>query len=833
MIEPADAVESIFLAALERATARERLAFAEEACAGTSELLGRVRELLRCHDESHGPLDAPPPGVLGTFDPLSVSEAPGTAIGPYKLLEQIGEGGMGLVFMAEQERPVRRKVALKVLKPGLDTRQVVARFEAERQALALMDHPHIAKIHDAGTTESGRPYFVMELVRGVPITEFCDERRLTPRQRLELFVLVCRAVQHAHQRGIIHRDLKPSNVLVTLHDTVAVPKVIDFGIAKATTERLTERTLFTHFAQMVGTPLYMSPEQAEMNGLDVDTRSDVYALGVLLYELLTGTTPFEGEALKKVGYDELRRIIREEEPPAPSRRLSTLSAERQSTVSERRGVDGRRLDRLLRGELDWVVMRALEKDRNRRYESASALAADIECYLADEPVEAGPPSAVYRLRKFVRRNRRSVAAAGVIAAALVAATVVAWRAERRATTEAAIVQAVNDFLLYDLLRQVDKNQEDWWTEYPNLTVREALDRAAARIGDRFRDQPQVEAAIRTTIGNAYQGLGAHPRAVIQLETALTLRRESLGPDHPATLDTMIHLANAYHTVGRFLDQVALHERVFETRRAELGPRHDDTFEAMLTLTRAYQSAGLWDKALLMAQQLRERRTVQFGLHHPATLEAMSNVAASYDGLGRFDEALALHQTALELYRAAGDAHLSSPKMLLEYYAHACLMAGRLDDAERLAREALEWAQKQTGIRQRVATAHAMSHLASILLKQERYAEAESMARQAHELYETTPNVGSGPNDIRTFNAISQVGGALLGQKRYADAEPFVLKGYEGLKQRAALVGQEHNWVSLTDALRRVIQFYEATDQPEKARECREKLLAPRPVNRDR
>jgi tetratricopeptide (TPR) repeat protein/serine/threonine protein kinase len=360
-------------------------------------------------------------GVATVDEPIR--EGPGTVIGPYKLLEQIGEGGFGVVFMAEQTQPIRRKVALKVLKPGMDTRQVVARFEAERQALALMDHPNIAHVFDGGATATGRPYFVMELVKGVPITEFCDQNRLGVRERLELFVGVCEAVQHAHQKGVIHRDIKPSNVLVTRHDDKAVPKVIDFGIAKATGQQLTDKTLFTNFAQMIGTPLYMSPEQAQLSGLDVDTRSDVYSLGVLLYELLTGTTPFNRERFKAAGYDEMRRIIREEEPPRPSTRLST-AGRAATTASANRGSDPRRLSRLFRGELDWIVMKALEKDRNRRYESANGFAADVRRYLADEPVEACPPSVGYRLRKFGRRNRAALATSSVVAAALLTTVVV-------------------------------------------------------------------------------------------------------------------------------------------------------------------------------------------------------------------------------------------------------------------------------------------------------------------------------------------------------------------------------------------------------------------------
>jgi serine/threonine protein kinase len=605
----------IFIGALQEERPADREAYLDSACGADTVLRRRVEGLLRDCGRAAGFLDAPAPALLATLDEL-IEVRPGTVIGPYKLLEQIGEGGMGLVFMAEQSAPVRRRVALKVLKPGMDTRHVVARFEAERQALALMDHPHIAQVFDAGATASGRPYFVMELVRGVPITAFCDQHRLDPRRRLELFVQVCRAVQHAHQKGVIHRDLKPSNILVTLHDTIPVPKIIDFGIAKATSQPLTERTLFTHFAQMVGTPLYMSPEQAEMNGLDVDTRSDVYALGVLLYELLTGTTPFEGETLRRAGLDEIRRMIREEEPPLPSRRLSTLAAERQTTVSERRGVDGRRLGQTLRGELDWVVMRALEKDRNRRYESASALAADVERYLKDEPVEAGPPSAWYRMRKYIRRNRHLLATAGVVTVVLVAATAVStWQAvkardaEQRATTEAAIAQAVNDFLHEDLLGQADglRQPSDASGGNPDLTVREALDRAAAKIGDRFRDQPLVEAAIRMSIANGYQILGAMPLAETHLRRAVALRESHLGPDHPATLISIDRLAGVCSWLGRHADAIDLNQRIIESHRKMLGPDHFTTLECERHLAAAYGAAGQWDTSIPLLEQLLEKR----------------------------------------------------------------------------------------------------------------------------------------------------------------------------------------------------------------------------------
>jgi serine/threonine protein kinase/tetratricopeptide (TPR) repeat protein len=400
-------IEGILAAAVEIASAEERQSYMLRACAGDDDLRKKIERMVANYYRAGDFLEGSP-ALPVTVDHSCEVEMIGARIGAYKLLEQIGEGGMGIVYVAEQQQPIRRTVALKLVKPGMDSKQVIARFEAERQALALMDHPNIAKVLDAGTTDAGRPYFVMELVRGIPITDYCDQARLTVRQRLEVFVQVCRAVQHAHTKGVIHRDIKPSNVLVTSHDGVPVPLIIDFGVAKALGQQLTEHTLHTGFAQMLGTPLYMSPEQAEFNQLSVDTRSDIYSLGVLLYELLTGVTPFDKNRIKTVGYDEFRRILREEEPPRPSARLTTLGAA-LSTASEHRGVDHRKLTQMVRGELDWIVMKSLEKDRERRYETASAFAADLTRFLNDEPVQACPPSKTYRLRKFIRRNKAGLA----------------------------------------------------------------------------------------------------------------------------------------------------------------------------------------------------------------------------------------------------------------------------------------------------------------------------------------------------------------------------------------------------------------------------------------
>jgi serine/threonine protein kinase/tetratricopeptide (TPR) repeat protein len=548
---------TIFMAALDRSDPTERAAFLEEACAGDADLRQRVEALLKAHSDPGGFLD-PPAGAAPATVAEPAAERPGVVIGPYKLLEQIGEGGFGVVFLAEQTHPVRRRVALKVLKPGMDTRQVVARFEAERQALAILDHPNIARVFDGGATPSGRPYFVMELVKGVAITEYCDQNQLTPRQRLELFLGACHAVQHAHQKGIIHRDLKPSNILVSVHDTVPVVKVIDFGVAKAVGQELTDKTLFTGFAQMVGTPLYMSPEQAGQSGLDVDTRSDIYSLGVLLYELLTGTTPFDRERFRRAAYDEIRRIIREEDPPRPSTRLSD-SGDALPSISARRHTVPAQLTKMVRGELDWIVMKCLEKDRNRRYETANGFAQDVQRHLAGEPVQAVPPSAGYRFRKFARRNRAALMTAGLVLLALLVGSVVStWQAIRATTAEREAeenlrnAQAAVDQML---TRVSDERLKNVPQAYP---VRKGLLEDALQFYEGFLRQRPDEPAFRVKKAEILQSLGrlqwrmGHFKAAdASLRGAVDITR-TLADDGPAAVEHREARARAQEALAHSL-----------------------------------------------------------------------------------------------------------------------------------------------------------------------------------------------------------------------------------------------------------------------------------------
>jgi eukaryotic-like serine/threonine-protein kinase len=908
--------ESLFEAALQRPTPAERQAFLEEACGGDAGLLERVRRLLAAHEQPRGVLDRAAADATGTSEAAApdATLAVGTVIaGRYKVLESLGEGGMGTVLVAEQTEPVRRRVALKVIKPGMDSRRVLARFEAERQALALMDHPHIAKVFDGGLTESGRPFFVMEYIKGVPLTDYCDAARLTVRQRLELFVPVCQAVQHAHQKGIIHRDLKPSNILVALYDGNPVPKVIDFGLAKATSQPLTDHSVYTAHEMILGTPLYMSPEQSELNNLDVDTRTDVYALGVILYELLTGTTPLDGRRLRQAAWDELRRLIREEEPPRPSARLS--SSDLLPSLAARRQTEPARLAKLVKGELDWIVMKALEKDRARRYETANGFARDVQRYLADEPVEACPPSAGYRLRKFARKHRRPLAAAAagtallVLGAAVCAGQAVrataaqrqalaaaeaervakqqaqeaaageqkarqaearehrlAEEARRRALEQAAVAQAVSDFLQEDLLGQADvaKQPGGEGRRDRDVKVRTLLDRAARHVAGKFAGQPLTEAAIRLTLGTTYRSLGEFAEARRHLERAVQLRAERLGADHLDTLAGKHELALLYHHQGNCDRAEPLYREVLQARSARLGADHPATLRSKFSVALLHVSRGKYDLAAPLFREVVQANSARLGPDQLLTLRATENLAGIYNAQGKYEQAEPLVREVLQGYadRLGADhpSTLSAKHNLALLYVNQrkyhraeplmrevvhgvttqqgaggrftlCVtndlallyhLQGKYDRAEPLLRRVADALKQQAGA-DSPQYAGQLAVLGLNLLKHKKYAEAEAVLRDC-----LAARDREGPDDWATFNTMSMLGGALLGQKKYADAEPLLLTGYEGMKQREAKIPPPGK-VRLTEALERLVHLYEATGQKDKAEEWRKKLEGTRPA----
>ncbi len=612
----------IFISALQRDDPKDRRAYLERACEGDEGMRQRIQALFGAFEQAGSFLGSPAPAPEGTLELPPAVEVPGAVIGPYKLLQQIGEGGMGTVYMAEQTRPVQRKVALKIIKAGMDSRQVLARFDAERQALALMDHPNIAKVLDAGATESGRPYFVMELVKGVPITEYCDQRRLTPRQRLELFLPVCQAVQHAHQKGVIHRDLKPSNVLVAVYDGQPVPKVIDFGIVKAAGPRLTEATLFTEFGAIIGTLEYMSPEQAGLDQLDVDTRSDIYSLGVLLYELLTGTTPLDRGRMKQAALLELLRQVREDEAQRPSTRLSTT--EGLPSIAACRHTEPRRLSGLVRGELDWIVMKALEKDRTRRYETANGLAADVKRYLDDDPVQACPPSATYRMRKFVRRNKAPALAALLIVGALVGGIIAttwqarralgaekaaladrdakgrALRAEQQARRDAArageqALAALRDMTDAAVARQIAGQAR--LTDRDRAFLKRVLARyegLAATRGD-GPESRRLRAEGSYRVGHIRYGLQEWRDALPAFEQARTLYRQ-LAADFPAVADYRVGLGRSHLYAGEALKALGRLPESESEFRLSLAEFH--RLEAMSPGSPGYRGGIGWSRGNL-------------------------------------------------------------------------------------------------------------------------------------------------------------------------------------------------------------------------------------------
>ena len=715
---------------------------------------------------------------------------PFEAIGPYRLLQRIGAGGMGEVWLAEQTRPVHRQVALKLIKAGMDTAHVVRRFEAERQALAVMAHPAIAQVFDAGVTVEGRPYFVMEYVPGEAIKAYCNRHQLSTRQRIDLFLQVCDGVHHAHQKGIIHRDLKPSNILVTLQNDRPVPKIIDFGLAKATTQLLTERTLLTEFGAMIGTPEYMSPEQAGMTGLDIDTRTDVYSLGVILYELLTGLLPFDSTALREKGLDEIRRTIREVDPPRPSTRLTTLAA---TTLTARpSGMAVADLARQLRGDLDWITLRALEKDRARRYGSVSDLAEDLRRHLDNQPVLASPPSTVYRMSKFVRRHRVGVAVAVSLIALLVAfAATTGIQARRiarerdRANREAETASAVNAFLQKDLLAQAGASAQarpDTKPD-PDLKVRTALDRAATSIEGKFADQPLVEASIRTTIGKTYEDLGLYPQAEPHLARALDLRRRVLGEQDTNHLTSMSDMAGLYVKEAKYEPADKLLTKSLEISRRELGEEHPQTLTIMSGLGRLYMLQGKLAEAEPLYVKVLDGRRRVMGEQHQDTLESMDALASLYWRQGRYAQAEPVRAKVVELQRRVlGDQH---PATLTSMNNLALLSSyqGKHAEAESQFIHLLEIMRRVLG-EEHLETMIAAGNLGIVHYRQGRYGEAETLFAKV--LEQKLRVLGEEhPESLTTMNNLGVVYRA---EGKYPQAEALLVRV---IYVQRRILGDEH------------------------------------------
>jgi tetratricopeptide (TPR) repeat protein/tRNA A-37 threonylcarbamoyl transferase component Bud32 len=752
------------------------------ACNGDPALRAEVEALLRA-DRDAGAFLSSPTAPTAAVKAAAAASEPDPMIGRYKLLEPIGEGGMGTVWMAEQREPVKRRVALKIIKLGMDTKQVIARFEAERQALALMDHVNIAKVLDAGSTDTGRPYFVMEYIKGVPIIEYCDQERLATKARLELFTSVCHAIQHAHQKGIIHRDIKPSNVLVTLHDGVPVPKVIDFGIAKATNSELTAKTLFTEHRQMIGTPAYMSPEQAEMSGLDIDTRSDVYSLGVLLYELLTGTTPFDIKALLESGFAEMMRAIREDEPHKPSTRVSSLGDTAARTAQQRQ-VDVKKLGAALRGDLDWIVMKCLEKDRTRRYETATGLAADIRRHLNDEPVTASPPSAAYQLEKFVKRHRGQVIAVGCVALVLVLGVVgtttgliravaerrraeVAQEEEAKARKRAETISA----FVTTALNASDARNEGGGQD---VTILAAMDNAIADIDSgRFAEEPETEAELRNTIATILRNNGRLDEARVLAEQALETWQRSHPGDHPKVAESLNDVARVAADLGLadeaeqlMVQSLEMYQRLYAGDNPHVAALLNNIAELRDSTGRAAEAEPWMVQSLEMHQRLHPG-------DHRDVAQALDNLAKMRDSLGRYAEAETLYVQALEMRRRLYPGDHPDLAVGLNNLAVVRSNLGRHAEAEQLFTEALEM-RRRLYAGDHPVVAQALNNLAGVRMALGRFAEAETLIAEALDMNRRL-FPGDHPGVAHSIYTLSSV---QLKLGRFAEAEPLCIQALE-------------------------------------------------------
>jgi serine/threonine protein kinase len=756
--------EEALFSAMSALPPAERAAYLERACGANLRLRQRVESLLADTDAAASFMDAVTGNAGDAHFEMLTDDVAGEpeVLGAYRLLRLLGEGGSSLVYLAEQIAPVQREVAVKVIKLGMDTRAVLARFQAERQAVALMDHPNIAKVFDAGAAPTGRPYFVMERVHGIKITEYCDQLRLTTSERVGLFVQVCHAIHHAHQRGVIHRDIKPANILVTLHDGVAVAKVIDFGIAKALRGRLAEATACTAAAQFIGTPAYVSPEQTDPLGAEIDERSDIYSLGVLLYELLTGCTPFENAELIESGLDEMRARIRDEEPPTPSRRLSSLRDDVATSTASRRNSSRAALIERVHGDLDWIVMRCLEKDAARRYASARELALDLERFLRHEPVLARPPSAAYVLAKFARRHQMLCVTVSAIMSVLVLATAVSlWLAikasdaEHRARAASAAAQLASDegaevlgFLQNDLLAQAAPGSG----ADPDVKLRAVVDRAAQGVERRFADRPLVAASIHETLGSTYESLAQFTASRQHYEAALKIRKAELGERDERTLRVMNGLIFALDADGQTAAAKELAIETLALARAALGPEHPVTLIAMLRLSGTYESEGNYKEAEALDLAALDIRRRVFGPEHPETLSLMGSLGTIYGKEGRYAESEAMRSEALAgQRRVLGPEHvetlIATNDLVVTYQ-----MQRKNTQARELLTDLLPKMRRVFGP-EHPYTAVAITNLASLTTSEGRFAEAEPLGRESVELLRRV-NGPEHPHTIIAMNNLS-------------------------------------------------------------------------------
>jgi eukaryotic-like serine/threonine-protein kinase len=739
-------IKQIVAEALEREPP-DRGAYLDEACVENGTLRLEVESLLAAFDESDGLFNAAEP-----------SPHPGN-VGPYRLIRELGVGGMGQVWLAEQTEPVRRLIALKLIRTGIYDAALLYRFQAERQSLAMMDHPAIAKVFDAGTTPSGQPYFAMEYVAGLPITDYCDQKRLGIRERLALFVLVCEGVQHAHQKAIIHRDLKPSNIFVVEVDGKSRPRIIDFGLAKAIASSEPGHTLFTHPGAFLGTPGYMSPEQADPERQDIDTRADVYSLGVLLYELLTGYLPFDTTDWKKRKLDDLLRQLRESDPRRPSSKVSA-NRNTSSTRAAARGVDSRHLVKLLRGDLDWIVLKALEKDRERRYGSAFELAADIERHLENRPVVARPASTAYRLRKYIRRNRASVAVLAGIFTIFIAFVITQTIQLRRITRERDRADRITGFMT-NMFKVSDPSE----ARGNSVTAREILDRAAKDIDTGLTKDPEIQAQMMYEMGSVFKNLGLYERARSLLTQSLQIRRSVLGPNSADTLKSLNTLAKAIYLQGRYAEAEKLFREALEIRRRTLSAEHPDTLQSQSDLAECLSMEGRYADAAKLRHETYDIRRKVLGPEHPSTLDSMANLAISLEDLGRFVDAEKLWKETLAARRRVLGPEHQVTLATMDNLALNLEREDRYAEAERLERETIEGRRRILGP-EHPDTLDSMSNLARFLGRQGRYSDGE---KQLREILDIQRRVNS-PEHPDTLSTESDLAATISAEGRYAEAE---------------------------------------------------------------